>query len=51
MAVPLTSSEGVEAVLYLDASKTNYFTPNRQGLVGSACTGIALFIGRQYNKK
>ena len=51
MAVPLKGSDGVEAVLYLDASKGNYFTPNRQGLVGSACIGIALFIGRQYNKK
>jgi hypothetical protein len=50
MAVPLNGTEGVEAVLYLDSSKANFFTVNRQGLVASACVGIALFIGRQYNK-
>ena len=52
MAAPLIGDgNAVEAVLYLDSSRANFFSPNRVKLVGTACTGIALFIGREYNRK
>jgi hypothetical protein len=51
MAVPLSGEDGVEAVLYVDSTKLNYFTENRRVLVESACVGIALFIRRRYNTK
>ena len=51
MAAPLIGDGNtVEAVLYLDSSRANYFTPNRVKLVENACSGIALFIGREYNR-
>jgi hypothetical protein len=50
MAVPFAGEGGVEAVLYIDSTKANYFTPNRTKLVVDACTGIALFIDRAYTK-
>ena len=50
MAVPLKGDAGVEAILFIDSSKRNYFSKNRQDLVVSACSGIALFVNRIYNK-
>jgi hypothetical protein len=51
MAVPLSNGGGrtVEAVLYLDANKRNFFTPDRQELVLAAVNGIAIFIGKRYS--
>jgi hypothetical protein len=51
MAVPLYDTEHgrVDAVLYLDASKRNFFTPSRQELVLLAASGIAVFIGKRYS--
>jgi len=51
MAVPFSDRDRgrVEAVLYLDASKRNFFTPSRQELVLLAASGIAVFIGKRYS--
>lgn len=51
MAVPFYDSdrESVSAVLYLDASKRGFFTPERQDLILSAVNGIAVFIGKRYS--
>jgi len=50
MAVPFHDVDRgrVDAVLYLDASKRDFFTPDRQGLVLLAVSGIAVFIGKRY---
>lgn len=41
--------KGVQAVVYLDSRKPDYFNENRQDLVMAACSGIALFVGRKYS--
>jgi hypothetical protein len=47
--VPLTTPErGVEAVVYIDARKREFFTDNRQLLVLGGCGGIALFVRQRY---
>lgn len=51
MAVPLAGDSGIEAVLFIDSTKPDYFSKNRIDLIQNACSGIALFIGRTYNKK
>lgn len=43
MAVPVTGRGGVVAVVYLDSSIEDFFTPEIQGLVLDACGGIAAF--------
>jgi hypothetical protein len=50
MAVPLFDADNgkVQAVLYLDASKRDFFNDTRQELVLSAVNGIAVFIGKRY---
>lgn len=49
MAVPLQTPEaGVEAVVFLDAQKREFFTENRQLLVLGACGGLALFVRQRY---
>ena len=50
MAVPFydTDKGQVDAVLYLDSTDSDFFTPERQELVLSAANGIAVFIGRRY---
>ena len=51
MAVPLYDSDRqrVNAILYLDASKRDFFSPGRQELVLRAVSGIAVFIGKRYS--
>jgi hypothetical protein len=51
MAVPFydVDSQRVNAVLYLDASKRDFFTPDRQETILSAVNGIAVFIGKRYS--
>jgi hypothetical protein len=50
MAVPLTTPErGVEAIVYVDARKREFFTENRQLLVLGGCGGLALFVRQRYN--
>jgi len=44
-----TTQRGVEAVLYLDARRRDFFTNNRQTIVEHGLSGIALFVGRRYN--
>jgi putative methionine-R-sulfoxide reductase with GAF domain len=48
--VPLFDADNgkVQAVLYLDASKRDFFNDARQELVLSAVNGIAVFIGKRY---
>lgn len=50
MAVPLYDPlrKKVEAVLYLDATRRDFFTETRQDLVLNAAAGIAVFIGKRY---
>lgn len=50
MAVPLFDADAhkVQAVVYLDSSKRNFFTDARQELVLSAVGGIAVFVGKRY---
>jgi hypothetical protein len=50
MAVPLFDSDKqrVAAVVYLDATKREFFTAARQELVLSAVNGIAVFVGKRY---
>jgi hypothetical protein len=50
MAVPFfdPDRQRVGAVLYLDASKRDFFTAERQETVLSAVNGIAVFIGKRY---
>jgi hypothetical protein len=50
MAVPFYDTEHgrVEAVLYLDANRREFFTPDRQEAVLAASNGIAVFIGKRY---
>jgi hypothetical protein len=51
MAVPFNDPDtsAVEAVLYLDSTEREFFTPERQELVMAAATGMAVFIGRRYS--
>jgi hypothetical protein len=51
MAVPLYDADHdrVEAILYLDASKRDFFTPARQEIVLLAVSGIAVFVGKRYS--
>jgi hypothetical protein len=49
MAVPFFDRDRVEAVLYIDATRRDFFTPARQELVLSAVNGIAIFIGKRYH--
>ncbi len=51
MAVPFYDPDRgrVEAVLFADASKRDFFTAERQELVLSAAAGIAVFIGKRYS--
>jgi hypothetical protein len=50
MAVPIfdADAEKVQAILYLDSSKREFFNETRQELVLSAMNGIAIFIGKRY---
>ncbi|HLG59681.1 MAG TPA: hypothetical protein VI485_30360 [Vicinamibacterales bacterium] len=50
MAVPFYDADRhrVEAVLYLDANKRDFFTAERQELVLAAVNGIAVFVGKRY---
>jgi len=51
MAVPFYDADHdrVEAILYLDASKRDFFTPARQEVVLRAVSGIAVFVGKRYS--
>ncbi len=51
MAVPFYDAERqrVDAVLYLDANERHFFSSERQEIVLSAVSGIAVFIGRRYS--
>jgi hypothetical protein len=53
MAVPLfdTDRGRVEAVLYLDSTRRDFFDDTRQELVLSAVNGIAVFIGKRYSQQ
>lgn len=50
MAVPLYDAEQnrIDAILFLDATHRDFFTPERQELVLAAARGIARFIGKRY---
>jgi hypothetical protein len=50
MAVPFfdTDQNRVDAVLYLDASEREFFTPERQELILAAARGIGFFVGKRY---
>jgi len=50
MAVPFHSPERqrVDAILYLDANKRNFFSQERQEVILAAQSGIAVFVGKRY---
>jgi hypothetical protein len=51
MAVPFFEGPArVQAVLYLDATQSGFFTNQRQELVLAGVSGIAMFIGRRYTE-
>jgi hypothetical protein len=51
MAVPLYDADHdrVEAILFLESNKRDFFTPARQEVVLLAVSGIAVFVGRRYS--
>lgn len=48
VSFPDPDTRDVGAVLYLDSTDRDFFTPDRQELVMRASRGIAVFIGRRY---
>ena len=51
VAVPLYDADHdrVEAILFLESNKRDFFTPARQEVVLLAVSGIAVFVGRRYS--
>jgi hypothetical protein len=52
MAVPFYEAgrQRVDAVLFLDANRRDFFTDERQELILGAVSGMAVFVGRRYAK-
>jgi len=50
MALPIYDADRqrVEAVLFLETSQRDFFSPERQELVLAALSGIAVYIGKRY---
>jgi hypothetical protein len=50
MAVPFhdPARQKVDAVLFLEANKREFFTNERQELVLAAVSGMAIFVGQRY---
>ena len=49
MAVPLYDRLArIDAILFLEATQRDFFTPQRQQVVVAAVRGIAVFVGKRY---
>jgi hypothetical protein len=48
MAVPLSSGNRIEGILYLDAREPGFFTEARQDLILRAAVGVARYVAERY---